>query len=467
VNGDPQVTSDRLISRRELIRFCGLGLLTPPLASLTGCGKRAATPYTEPNGAPYEGTDEQLLDEIQRAAFNFFWNEASPNTGQVKDRALASGNDSRTMSSIAATGFGLTSLCIGDRRGYGKSPEILERVRKTLKFLANDLPHEHGFFYHFIHMDTGRRWEKCELSSIDSSLLYCGVLTARQYFADQEIKDLATKIYERVDWPWMLNGGKTFSMGWHPESGFLDARWEHFCELMMIYLLAIGSPTRPVPPSSWNAWVRPKIQYQGIEYISGNDPIFTHQYSHAWFDFRNKRDAYTDYFENSVKATRAHKLFCLSLRDRFPDYSEDLWGISASDYVQGYTAWGGPPPQGPIDGSIVPCATGGSLPFLFDDCVRVLRNFRGRYRDKAWRKYGLVDAFNPLTGWYDADVLGIDLGITMLMAENHRTGFVWEQFMKNPEARRGMELAGFHPTDAKTAAATSPRRNELPSGSRA
>jgi len=398
----------------------------------------------EPTGTPYQGTDEQLLDEIQRATFQFFWDEASQKTGQVKDRALANGNDSRMMSSIAATGFGLTSLCIGDQRGYGKSPEILERVRKTLRFLANDLPNERGFFFHFVHMETGQRWEKCELSSIDSSLLLCGVLTARQYFADQEIKDLATRIYARVDWPWMLNGGSTLSMGWTPESGFLNARWEHYCELMMIYLLGIGSPTHAIPASSWNAWTRPRIEYQGIEYISGNDPIFTHQYSQAWFDFRKKRDAYADYFENSVKATKAHKLFCLSLREQFPGYSENLWGISASDYVNGYTAWGGPPPQGPIDGSVVPCATGGSLPFLFEDCMRVLRNLRGRYREKAWVKYSFVDAFNPLTGWYDADVLGIDLGITMLMAENHRSGFVWNTFMKNSEAQSAMQKVGFH-----------------------
>ena len=436
---------ERLFSRREAMKICGMSLLAAPLTTITGCGKRTQQTFVEPNGAPYEGTDEQLLDEMQRATFDFFWNEASPSTGQVKDRALANGNDSRKMSSIAATGFGLTSLCIADQREYGKRPEILERVRKTLRFLANDLPHEHGFFYHFVHMDTGQRWEKCELSSIDSSLLYCGVLTARQYFADQEIKDLATRIYERVDWPWMLNGGKTFSMGWHPESGFLDARWEHFCELMMIYLLAIGSPTHPVSPDTWNAWTRPTIKYHGIEYISGNDPLFTHQYSQAWFDFRNKRDTYADYFENSIKATRAHKLFCLSLRDRFPDYSDNLWGISASDFVNGYTAWGGPPPQGPLDGSIVPCATGGSLPFQFDDCMHVLRNIRGRYRNKAWSRYSFVDAFNPLTEWYDADVLGLDLGITMLMAENHRTGFVWQTFMKNPEAMAAMQKAGFHP----------------------
>jgi hypothetical protein len=444
------MTSKASLNRREAIRVCGMGLLASPLLTATACGKQVSPKYVEPNGASYEGTDEQLLDEIQRASFAFFWNEASTKTGQVKDRGVATGiNDSHTMSSIAATGFGLTSLCIGDRRGYKKSSVILERVRKTLRFLANDLPNKHGFFYHFVHMETGKRWEKCELSSIDSSILLCGVLTARQYFADQEIKDLATKIYDRVDWQWMLNGGPTLSMGWHPESGFLKARWEHYCELMMIYLLGIGSPTHALPPETWKAWTRPTITYQGIEYISGNDPIFTHQYSHAWFDFRNKRDAYANYFENSVKATKAHELFCLSLRDRFPDYSEDLWGISASDYAKGYTAWGGPSAQGgalgPVDGSIVPCATGGSLAFLFDDCVRVLRNIRGRYREKVWTKYSFRDAFNPLTNWYDADVLGIDLGITMLMAENHRTGFVWEQFMKNPETQKAMKLAGFQP----------------------
>jgi hypothetical protein len=433
-----------LYDRREIVRLCGLGLLSASLSPLASCGTDSQKAYVEPKGSPIQGTDDQLLDEIQRTTFDFFWNEASSRTGQVKDRALANGNDSRAMSSIAATGFGLTSLCIGDRRGFGKSENILNRARNTLRFLANDLPNEHGFFYHFIHMESGKRWEKCELSSIDTSLLLCGVLTARQYFADQEIKDLATRIYERVDWPWMLNGGTTLSMGWHPESGFLHARWEHYCELMMIYLLGIGSPTHPLSADTWKAWTRPVIKYQGIEYISGNDPIFTHQYSQAWFDFRKKRDAYTDYFENSVKATKAHKLFCLSLRDRFPDYSEDLWGISASDYAKGYTAWGGPPPQGPIDGSIVPCATGGSLAFLFDDCMCVLRNIRGRYKDKAWGRYGFVDAFNPLTGWYDQDVLGIDLGITMLMAENHRTDFVWDTFMKNPEAQAAMQKAGFH-----------------------
>jgi hypothetical protein len=215
---------------------------------------------------------------------------------------------------------------------------------------------------------------------------------------------------------------------------------------MMIYLLAIGSPTHSIAPETWEAWSRPTINYQGIQYISGNDPLFTHQYSHAWFDFRNQQDKHTDYFLNSIKATRAHKLFCLSLKNQFSDYSEDLWGISASDSAAGYTAWGGPPPLGNIDGSIVPCAVGGSLPFLPEDCLRVLRTVGTRYGNHAWSRYSFVDAFNPLTGWYNPDVIGIDLGITMLMAENLRTGFVWETFRKNPEARAAMQKVGFKPT---------------------
>jgi hypothetical protein len=434
----------RTIDRRELLQWCGRGLAVAPFASLVGCGNNAPVAQN-PGGTPFQGTDDQLLDEIQRASFQFFWNEANPATGQIKDRAFLNGKDTRTMASIAATGFGLTALCIGDARGFARAPEITSRVRNTLRFLADTMPNVHGFYYHFVDMNTGQRWAQCELSSIDTSLLLCGILAARQYFADPEIQDLATKIYNRVDWPWMLNGGPTFSMGWLPESGFLSARWEHYCELMMIYLLGIGSPTHPVSADTWKAWTRPTISYQGLTYISGNDPIFTHQYSQAWFDFRNKKDAYTNYFDNSVLATKAHKLFCLSLKSQFSDYSDDLWGISASDYAKGYTAWGGPPPQGPLDGSIVPCATGGSLPFLFSDCIRVLRTIRGAYGPKAWGLYSYVDAFNPLTGWYDPDVLGIDLGITMVMAENYRTGLVWSTFMKNAEAQSAMQKVGFQP----------------------
>jgi hypothetical protein len=429
------------VTRREMLKATALSLVAlPGFAPVAWAFKQKA--FDEPTRTPYRGSDDQLLDEIEHAAFDFFWNEAGGVTGQVKDRALLNGNDRRRVASIAATGFGLTGLCIAESRGYGKAAAIRDRVRQTLRFLERQLPNEHGFFYHFIDMETGERAWNCELSSIDTSLLLCGVLSVRQHFNDAEIQDRATAIYERVDWPWMLNGGETFSMGWKPGSGFLRSRWSQYSELMMIYLLAIGSPTHPVSSETWKAWTRPTVKFQGLEYISGHDPLFTHQFSQAWFDFRHKRDAYANYFTNSVTATEAHKAFCISLRDEFPDYSDHLWGISASDSAMGYEVWGGPPRIGPLDGSVVPSATGGSLPFLREDCMRVLRTIRECY-PKAWGRYGFVDAFNPLTGWYDADVLGIDLGITMLMAENARSGLVWDVFMKNKDMQRAMEKAGF------------------------
>jgi hypothetical protein len=388
--------------------------------------------------------DDAFLDDLERQGCLFFWEQGSPKTGQVLDRArndLAGGRDPRRMASIAATGFGLTALCIADHRGYLPHAQIVERVKTTLAWHLNTMPEVHGFFYHFTDIETGERVKGVELSSIDTSLLLCGVLTAGAYFKDEKIHSLAEQIYARVDWPWMLNGGTTFSMGWHPESGFLESRWSTFCELMMIYLLAIGSPTHPVPAERWDSFKRPVIHYKGFDYISGDDPIFTHQYSQAWYDFRGKRDAYADYFENSVTATRAHKAFCLS----YPKwYSEDYWGVTASDYEDGYTAWGGPPAQGPLDGTVVPSAAAGSLAFLPAECIAVLRAMRTKWGKQAWGRYGFVDAFHPAANWYDPDVLGIDQGISVLMAENLRSGLVWNAFMRNPECVHAMERAGFH-----------------------
>jgi hypothetical protein len=390
--------------------------------------------------------DEAFLDDLERQGCLFSWEQGSPNTGQVLDRArndLGGARDPRRMASIAATGFGLTALCIADNRGYLPHAQVIERVKTTLEWHLNKMPEVHGFFYHFTDIETGKPVPGVELSSIDTSLLLCGILTAGAYFDDKKIRALAQQIYERVDWPWMLNGGKAFSMGWHPAEGFIESRWNRYCELMMIYLLAIGSPTHPVTPEHWNSFSRPMIHYKGFDYIGGSDPIFTHQYSQAWFDFRGKRDAYADYFENSVTATRAHKAFCLS----YPKwYSEDYWGISASDYQGGYTAWGGPPAQGPIDGSVVPCAAAGSLAFLPADCLSVLRAMRSKWGKQAWGRYGFVDAFHPSANWYDPDVLGIDQGISVLMAENLRSGLVWNTFMRNRSSVEAMQRAGFHGT---------------------
>jgi len=389
--------------------------------------------------------DESFLDDLIRQGCLYFFEQGSPTSGQVLDRARNDGSgarDPRRMASIAATGFGLTALCIADSHGYLPHEQIVERVRTTLDWHLNQMPQVHGFFYHFTDIDTGKRLRNTELSSIDTALLLCGVQTARAYFSDAKIQSLAQQIYERVDWPWMLNHGSTFSMGWNPGSGFLASRWNHYCELMMIYLLAIGSPTHPVSPDLWKNFSRPAVQYAGLSFIGGADPIFTHQYSHAWFDFRHKHDAYTDYFANSILATRAHKTFCLSMPNW---YNDDYWGITASDSMRGYVVWGGPSSRGLIDGSVVPSATAGSLPFLPKDCLGVLRAMRTRYGTQAWGRYGFRDAFNPPARWYDPDVLGIDLGIGVLMAENLRSELVWQTFMRNADAERAMQLAGFRP----------------------
>jgi len=433
----------RLLTRREIIGYSARAVLACPslgfAAAMMSCGGDSSTP---PTSTPPPVSDDVFLDEVQRAIFLFFWEQASATTGMVKDRALAAGNDTRTVASIAATGFGLTALCIGHKRGYGDAAQIQNRVTNTLNFLLNQLTNVNGFFYHFVDLNTGDRVWSSEVSSIDTSILLCGVLTCRQFFQDAQTQSLASQIYNRINWPWMLNGGSAFSMGWTPESGFITTRWDTYSELMMLYLLAIGSTTNPVPASVWDAFTRPSFTYQGLTYITNlYAPLFIHQYSHAWFDFRNKSDKYTSYFANSVTATQAHKLFCLSLQSQFKDYQSNVWGISASDSTSGYTAWGGPPAMGAIDGSIVPCAAGGSLPFLPTDCIAVLRAIRAQY-PQAWQRYGFLDAFNPLTGWYDSDVLGIDVGITMLMAENQRSSFVWNTFMANPEAQSAFSAVG-------------------------
>ncbi len=402
-------------------------------------------------------SDAIFLDDIERCGCLYFAEQASPNTGQVLDRATwlnsTGALDPRRMASIAATGFGLSALCIAHKRRYQSRTKIVEQVRRTLQFHCNTLPHQHGFFCHFTDIETGQQFRNTEFSSIDTALLLCGVLTARAYFhRDEEIVHLATTIYERIDWPWMLNGEKTLSMGYR-DGSFLKSRWNHYCELMMLYLLAIGSPTHPIDPACWDAWSRPIMRYSGFKYIGAADPLFVHQYSHAWFDFQNKRDRHADYFTNSVIATRAHQAFCLSLHK---PYSLNYWGISASDSQHGYTAWGGPGVREPeknasqgfggIDGSVVPYATAGSLPFLPADCLRVQHWLRDTYGPKAWGRYGFCDVFHPDTNYYDPDVLGIDLGISVLMAENLRTGFVWETFAQNPEVTIAMQRAGFHKT---------------------
>ena len=400
---------------------------------------------------PLTRADESFLEELSRRAFRYFWEQADPNTGLVLDRARADASamdeTHRDVASIAATGFGLTAVCIAAQRRWVDPREARDRVRATLRFFAGRATNFHGWFYHWMDARTGEREWNSEVSSIDTALLLAGLLTARQAFHnDAEIVRLATTVFERVDFQWMQNGHPAFlTHGWKPENGFLHSLWNDYSEETILYLLAIGSQAHPITPRAWQAWRRDWISYAGYTYLAGARPLFIHQYSQAWVDYRGRRESrppHVDYFENSIKATRAHRAFCIDLAKEFPGYSENVWGISASDSAGGYVAWGGPPRDAAIDGTVTPSAAGGSLMFTPDICLPALRAMKEKFGERVWGRYGFVDAFNPTTGWVDTDVLGINQGITLLSAENLRSGNVWRWFMRNPEVHRALRLVG-------------------------
>ena len=254
--------------------------------------------------SPFSPDDEAFLEELEKANFLYFKEQANPETGMVRDRANVRTPDSSVLSSIAATGFGLTALCIGDKRGFISFNEARARALTTLRFLWTKLPQHRGFFYHWADINTGERLWESEVSSIDTAILLCGVLTCREHFRTHpEIADLAYRIYSRIDWTWLSEDTPILPHGWTPESGFLPYRWDDYSEMMMMYLLGLGSPTHPLKPPAWDAWKRTTFEYDGIRYIGSFAPLFIHQYSQAWFDFRDKRDRYADYFQNCPLAT--------------------------------------------------------------------------------------------------------------------------------------------------------------------
>lgn len=404
----------------------------------------AMTPRTEP-GAESPG-EAALIDQMERRAALYFVEQADPQTGLVLDRAPADGGrGEEAPASISATGFGLTVWCIAAARGWLPEEEALRRTRTVLRFALLHAAEEHGWFYHFLNARTGERVWRCEASTIDTALFLSGAVTARQYFNDAEVTRLVDRIYARIDWRWALDGGTTLTHGWVPETGFLPSRWDSYAEMMGLYLLGIGARNHPLPVATWRAWRRaPVVHYGGRTYLDCG-PLFTHQYAQAWFDFRGLRDDYANYWKNSVAATLAQRDWSATQAWRFPRWSLALWGLTASDSARGYVAWGGPGGSAGAraDGTLVPCAPAGSLPFAPRECLEDLEQMRQVGGDRVWRRYGFVDAFNPQTGWASPDVIGIDLGITVLMAENLRSELVWKLFMSAPEARLGMWLAGF------------------------
>ncbi len=390
--------------------------------------------------------EDDFLEDLSRRAFLYFWEQADPQTGLVLDRvradALHSKRQSLDVASTANTGFGITSFCIAAERGWQPRAAVRERVAASLRHLAYKQEHVRGWFYHFVNRKSGDRVWKSELSTIDTALLLGGVLTAGEYFADDpEIPRLARTIYERVEFSWMLDSRTDLlRMGWYPEKGFLRAGWVDYREEAILLLLAIGSPTFAIPVRCWYAFERDRAEFDRYHWV-GRGPIFTHQYSHAWIDFRAKRDGAPfelNYFDNSVVATYAHRAFCLSLRGEFPSFSENLWGISPSDSEIGYIIWGDTGTKRDFDGSVVPSAAGGSLMFAPEICLPALLYMHDEFAPLVYGRYGFVDSFNPQSSWSNPDYVGIDQGITLLSAENLRSGNVWRWFGQNERVQWAM-----------------------------
>lgn len=381
---------------------------------------------------------------MQEKAFRYFEEQHNPHNGLVRDSAPnRPGAPSNAPASIAAVGFALTVYPVAVERGWMSRASAHALTLRTLEFFLHQARQEKGFFYHFLNFETGERVNHSELSPIDTVLFLSGALFAAEYFDDPKIRDLVRKIYERVDFPWMLNKGETFALAWTPETGFNKARWDHFDESLLLYVLAAGSPTHPISAESWRRVLKPVGSYRDYRLIQ-MPPLFTHQYPHIWLDLRGQNDGFADYFENSVNASRANRAFCIDQASKFAGYSPNLWGLSASDGPAGYRAYGAPPGWTVFhDGTVAPTACGSSIVFTPEESIACLENIREYYSDAMWGPYGFSDAMNVGKGWFSDKVLAIDQGPLLLMIENYRTKMIWKFMDRSAPVRKALEKTGF------------------------
>ncbi len=418
---------------------------------------------------------EKALEKLQKDTFGYFLKETNPENGLVPDNTRP---DSHC--SIAAVGLALSCYTVAAERKFMTRDEAAQRTLVTLRFFwespqskEKDATGYKGFFYHFLDMKTGQRAWESELSTIDTAFFLAGALASARYFdqnteEEKEIRMLADALYRRADWKWMLNGGKAVSMGWKPESGFLRYRWEGYSEALILYALGLGSPTFPLPAESYRAWLKTykwKKLYD-IEFLYAG-PLFIHQLSHVWIDFRGIQDEFMrekgiDYFENSRRATYVQQQYAIRNPKKFKGYEENCWGITASDgpgpatqkvngkQMKFYDYVARKIPHGPDDGTIAPWAAIASLPFAPEIVLPALKHFNENYPDMT-SKYGLKCSFNPTfesgnqgtNGWISKGYYGLDQGPIVLMIENYRTGFFWRLMRNCPYIMTGLQQAEF------------------------
>ncbi len=489
-------------TRRQVLLWGGAALLGP----LAGCAARvlrspvydtsladqasnAANPV-EPPAITERGALPPLFDDIERRTFDFFWFTANPVNGMVPDRY-----PTRSPASIAAVGFGLSAYVIGADRGFVTREQARERVLATVRFFRNapqgpqsrGTSGHKGFFYHFLDMKTGLRAPKSELSTVDTALLMAGMLHAQAFFDGDHpdevtIRETVDQIYWRIDWQWAQVRGQLISMGWSPEKQFLPHDWSGYNEAMLVVLLALGSPTHPVGEGAWSAWAESYRgtwgRFMGYEHLSFA-PLFGHQYSHIWIDFRGIQDATMrqrgiDYFENSRRAVYAQRAYAIANPKGWFEYGANVWGFTACDgpgtmrefdrsgrlrYFLDYSARGAGRGNTVDDGTIAPTATLSSLPFAPEIVIPAVEEMHARYGAYIYGSYGFLDSFNrsftatdarltdgrvdPAFGWIANDYLGIDQGPILAMIGNYRNGLVWDDMRHCVPLRRGLARAGF------------------------
>ena len=424
-----------------------------------------------PSGRPgqAEARPAFSVDDLQRRTFQWFWDTTNAQNGLVPDRW-----PTESFSSIAAVGFGLTAYGIGAERGWVSREEAAQRVLTTLRFFENGVEGHKGFFYHFVDMKTGKRFKEVELSTIDTTLFLAGALFCQSYFdrddaVEKEIRETAERLYTRAEWTYFHERHPLVSMGWTPEQGLHDYDYTGYNEAMILYVLAIGSPTHPITPKAWNAYTS-TYHWEDEHVVFA--PLFGHQYSHVWIDFRGIQDHYMrakgiDYFENSRRATLWQRDYAIRNPMGWRGYGENVWGLTACDgpfdgtwngrQFWTYSARGAAPNEVRDDGTIAPTAAASSIAFAPEIAIPAVETMAATY-PQVYQQYGFLDSFNPTlnfehevqmgkivkgVGWFDNDYLGIDQGPIVAMIENHRSGLVWNTMKKNEHIRRGLRRAGF------------------------
>jgi hypothetical protein len=412
--------------------------------------------------------NDEDLAHLERDTFKYFVDAMNPENGLIPDSSRQGGP-----SSIAVVGFALTAYPIGVERGYLTRADAVQRSLASMRFF-HDAPQGtgpeaigyKGFYYHFLDMQTGRRAWNSEVSTIDTTYVLAGALTAAMYFdqetaEEREVRRLAEALYARADWQWARNGGRTVTHGWKPETGFIKYRWDGYSEALILYVLGLASPAFPLPEESYLAWTgtyKWKKLY-GHEFLYAG-PLFIHQLSHMWIDFRGIQDEYMagkaiDYFENSRRAVYVQQAYAMRNPKGFVGYDRFRWGITASDgpgpavrrikgkRVRFHDYIARSIPYGPDDGTLAPWAVAGSLPFAPEVVLPSLRRINQEHPEMT-SKYGFKCSYNPtFSNWVSEGHYGLDQGPIVMMIENYRSGFLWRLMRQCPYIINGLRRAGF------------------------